>query len=64
MNDIDLYLKQGAPPTTVVFDSKSDNAGVYESIDLPTPTAGTWYGLVQPFGGTNVPFQLTITSFQ
>ncbi|TMA54850.1 MAG: trypsin-like serine protease [Deltaproteobacteria bacterium] len=64
VNDIDLYLKQGAPPTTVVFDSKSDNAGVYESIDLPTPTAGTWYALVQPFGGTNVPFQLTITSFQ
>ncbi|TMA52410.1 MAG: hypothetical protein E6J75_16940, partial [Deltaproteobacteria bacterium] len=63
-NDIDLYVKQGAPPTTAVFDAKSDNASVYESIDIATPAADTWYALVQPFSGTNVPFQLTITSFQ
>src|SRR5205807_813341 len=50
VNDIDLYLKQGAPPTTLAFDAKSDNAGVYESIDIATPAAGTWYALVQPVG--------------
>jgi hypothetical protein len=63
-NDLDLYLKQGAPPTTASFDARSDNNGVYESIDLATPASGTWYALVQPFNGANVPFQLTITSFQ
>ncbi len=62
-NDVDLYLRQGAPPTTALYDAKSSNSGMYEGIDLASPSPGTWYVLVQAYSGANLPFQLTITTF-
>jgi hypothetical protein len=61
-NDLDLYAKLGAPATTFDFDARSINAGVFESIEIDSPTAGTWHVLVDTFAGDEVPFQLTITA--
>ena len=63
-NDFDLFIRQGAAPTTSTFTAKSDNYGVWEGIDVASPPTGTWYALVAPFGGdAGAPFQLTITTF-
>ena len=64
LNDVDLYVRQGAPPTTSAFDARSINVGVYDGIEIPSPASGTWYVLVDPYAGGNVPFQMTATVFQ
>ena len=63
-NDLDIYLKLGAPASRTSFDFRSIAGGVFESITVTDPTPGTWHVLVDPFAGTDVPFQLTITTFQ
>ncbi|MFQ5668196.1 MAG: trypsin-like serine protease [Candidatus Binatia bacterium] len=63
-NDVDLFIKQGAPPTSQDFDFRSTNSGVLEAIKVGSPAAGTWHALVQTVAGTKVPFQLTVTTFQ
>jgi hypothetical protein len=63
-NDLDLYLKRGAPPTSADFDFSSTLGGVFEAIEVMTPSAGTWHVLVDTVAGSNVPLQLTITTFQ
>ncbi len=62
-NDIDLYVKLGAPPSTTDFDFSSTSGGVFESVVVTAPTAGTWHVLVDDFSGTGVDFQLTMTTF-
>jgi trypsin len=61
-NDLDLYVKLGAPPTTFDFDARSINSGVFETVEIEAPVAGTWHVLVDTFAGDEVPFQLTITA--
>jgi len=62
-NDIDLYVKLGAPPTTVDFDFASTSGGVFEGVVVAAPTAGTWHVLVNEFSGSGVDFQVTMTTF-
>jgi len=62
-NDLDVYLKLGAPATTFDFDARSVNEGMFEGIEIDAPAAGTWHLLVHTFAGAEVPFQLTVTSF-
>ncbi len=64
VNDLDLYVKLGAPPSTTDFDVRSAAVGVFEAIEVTEPAAGTWHVLVHTYAGSNVPFQLTITTFQ
>lgn len=63
-NDLDLYLKLGSPPTTSDFDLASARAGVFEDLEVLSPTAGTWHVLVDEFAGSAVEFQLTATVYQ
>lgn len=46
INDVDLYLRAGSPPTTSIFDESSESSGTFESIVVPTPPSGTYYVLV------------------
>ncbi len=41
--DVDLYVKQGAQPTTTSYDYRSWNNGNNETVDVNKPAAGTWY---------------------
>ena len=63
-NDLDVFLKLGAPPSPTDFDLSSTNAGVFEAIESISPAAGTWHVLVETFAGVNVGFQLTATTFE
>jgi len=64
VNDVDLYLRFGAPATTTVFDFRSINDGVFDAVEVASPAAGTWHVLVHDFVGTDPDFQLTATKFQ
>lgn len=63
-NDLDLYVKQGSVPTPTDFHLSSSDSGVFEAVEQLSPTAGTWYLLVEEFGGAAVPYQATVTLFQ
>ncbi len=63
VTDLDVYARRGGAPTAAVFDARSINGGVYESIDVGSPAAGTWHVVASPVAGRNVPYQLTITTF-
>ncbi len=62
-NDIDVYVRFGAPPTTAVYDDRSAAGGVFEGVEVLSPAAGQWHVLVDEFSGSNVDFQLTVTIF-
>jgi vibriolysin len=47
--DSDLYVKLGAPPTTVSYDRKSATYGSAETIALPTVAAGRYHVLVRGY---------------
>ena len=65
MNDLDLYIRAGSPATTVSYDDRSQNGGVFEETEIAAPAAGTWYAHIEHFSGdTQVPYQLTATAFQ
>lgn len=61
-NDLDIYVKLGAAPTTADFDARSVKEGMFEGLEIDSPAAGTWHVLVDTFAGDEVPFQLTITA--
>ncbi len=44
--DADLYVRLGSPPTTWVYDCRSENIGNNETCVLSHPAAGTYYILV------------------
>jgi hypothetical protein len=64
-NDLDLYVRAGAPATTVLYDDHSENGGVFEGVEIASPAAGTWHVHLDVYSGeTLIPYQLTATSFQ
>jgi hypothetical protein len=64
-NDLDLYVRAGAPATTVLYDDHSENGGVFEGVEIASPAAGTWHVHIDQYAGeTLIPYQLTATSFQ
>ncbi|MBI5506739.1 MAG: trypsin-like serine protease [Deltaproteobacteria bacterium] len=64
-NDLDLYARLGAAPTTSVFDAASENGGMFEEIEVAAPTAGLWHVLIARYSGdTTIPFQLNATVFK
>lgn len=64
-NDLDLYIRAGAPATTSTYDARSENGGMFEETEILAPAAGTWYAHIERFGGdTIIPYQLSATAFQ
>lgn len=64
-NDLDLYIRAGAPATLSSFDAKSENGGMFEETEVTSPAAGTWYAHVRRYAGDElVPYQITATAFQ
>jgi len=63
-NDVDLYLRFGAPPTTTTFDESSTYGGVFDAVEVVSPAAGTWHVLAHDATESEPDFQITITAFQ
>jgi len=64
-NDLDLYVRLGADPTTSVFDAASENGGMFEEIEVAAPAAGAWHVLVARYAGdAAIPFQFSATVFK
>jgi len=47
--DCDLYVKQGALPTTASYDYRPYLVGSNESVSVDNPTAGTWYIMLRAY---------------
>lgn len=60
--DPDLFVKQGTPATTSVYDCKADGDAAFGSCEFSGPAAGTWYVLVRRNAGTG-DYQVTSTVF-
>ncbi|MBY0574284.1 MAG: proprotein convertase P-domain-containing protein [Undibacterium sp.] len=45
--DVNMYVKQGAFPTTTAFDCKSDSVGNTEACNITTPVASKYYVLLK-----------------
>lgn len=63
-NDVDLYIRAGAQPTTTTFDARSINGGMFEAVEVLSPTPGTWHVLAFDVAGTEPDYQVTSTTFQ
>ncbi|MEO6139063.1 MAG: PilC/PilY family type IV pilus protein [Luteimonas sp.] len=62
-NGADLYVRNGAAPTTSVKDCFSNNKGNTETCTISTPAAGTWYaGLnrASSYSGVTLDVQLDV----
>jgi hypothetical protein len=64
INDLDLFLRFGAPPTTSTYDERSIDGGVFEAVEVESPAPGTWHVFVDDFAGTDADYQVTVTLFQ
>jgi hypothetical protein len=63
-NDLDFYVRAGAPATEIDWDARSENAGMFEEAEFTSPVAGTWHVHLKRFAGeTLIPWQLTATAF-
>jgi hypothetical protein len=60
-SNFNLYVRRGSPPTTAVFDCKQDGGGQYGFCEFTSPTAGTWYALVNDVFGSG-DYQVTATA--
>ena len=58
--DYDLYVRAGALPTQSVFTCSSAFQGSFEYCEVADPAPGTWYALLDLFGGPST-YQLTTT---
>ncbi|HER19620.1 MAG TPA: hypothetical protein ENO14_01085, partial [Chromatiales bacterium] len=47
--DCDLYLRQGAEPTTAAYDHRPYKVGNDESVVVTSPVAGIWYIMLRGF---------------
>ncbi len=47
--DADLYVRRGSAPTTSSYDYRPYLNGNNESVDVPSPAAGTWYIMVRAY---------------
>lgn len=64
-NDLDLYVRAGAPATLADHEAKSENGGMFEALEVAAPASGTWYAHVRRYAGDNlIPYQVTATAFQ
>lgn len=64
-NDLDLYVRAGAPASLSTFDAKSENGGMFEDTEVALPTPGTWYAHVRRYSGDAlIPYQITAAAFQ
>lgn len=61
-NDFDLFVKQGAPPTTGDYDCRAFGGNNWGSCEFASPAAGTWHVLANRFDGQGV-YQVTATLF-
>lgn len=55
--DVDLYIRQGTPPTFTTYACASENGGNSELCSVANPTAGTWFvmlGLWDPYTGVTL----------
>lgn len=55
--DVDLYIRQGTPPTFSTFACASENGGNTEVCTITNPAAGTWFvmlGLWDPYTGVTL----------
>jgi hypothetical protein len=62
LNDFDLYIKAGSPPTTTDFDCSDIGAAPYGFCEITNPAAGTWNVLVDRVEGAGT-YQVTATTF-
>ncbi len=49
--DFDLYVKHGAPPTTLDFDCRRSASGQFGACVFENPLGGTWHALIQRNSG-------------
>jgi hypothetical protein len=60
-NDLDLYVRFGAPASPTAFDCGPQLFGTLEMCEIPDPTPGTWFTNVDVFAGDEMAeYQLTI----
>ncbi|OHB64441.1 MAG: hypothetical protein A2Y76_05585 [Planctomycetes bacterium RBG_13_60_9] len=60
IGDVDLYVRQGAAPTTAVWDYRPYLAGNNETVTVSTPAAGVWYVMLYGFSDySNVTLRAT-----
>ena len=55
--DVDLYVRQGTPPTFTTYACASENGGNSELCTIASPVAGTWFvmlGLWDPYSGVTL----------
>lgn len=62
LNDFDLYIKAGSPPTTTDYDCRDIGAAPYGFCEITAPTAGTWHVLIDWVDGSGT-YQVTATTF-
>lgn len=62
-NDLDLFVRFGAPATASVYDASSVNGGVFDGLEITSPAAGTWHLFVDEFSGHDIAAQITVTIF-
>jgi hypothetical protein len=60
--DVDLYVRQGTPPTTTEWDCRAYGSNQWGFCDFPDPAAGTWHVLVKRYAGAST-YQVTATLF-
>ncbi len=63
LNDFDLFIKAGSPPTTSNYDCRDIGAAPYGFCEIRTPAVGTWYVLVNWVEGGRGTYQVTTTTF-
>jgi len=62
LNDFDLYIKAGSPPTTTDYDCSDLGAAPYGFCEISAPAAGTWNVLIDWVEGSGT-YQVTATTF-
>jgi len=62
LNDFDLYIKAGSPPTKTDYDCRDIGAAPYGFCEITAPAAGTWNVLVDWVEGSGT-YQVTATTF-
>jgi hypothetical protein len=60
--DVDLYVRQGTPPTTTEWDCRAYGSNQWGFCEFPSPAPGTWHVLVKRYSGAST-YQVTATLF-
>ncbi len=62
VNDFDLYIRAGSPPTRTTYDCRDVRSAPYGFCEVTAPAAGTWHVLVDRVKGGGT-YQVTATTF-